>query len=96
MKNAPKREQQHTRGGRGGYTWALKMATDKIRADSAISRPCPRAKSHARIRARHPPRVATCVCARYPRAKLARGHARILSKYLYWEAQDLLGGIKNK
>jgi hypothetical protein len=38
---------------------SVKMATDKIRADSGFTRSCPRPKSCARARARHPPRPAT-------------------------------------
>jgi hypothetical protein len=53
------------------------MATDNIRADSGLAHPRPRAKSHARTRTRHLPRAATCARARHPRARLARGHARV-------------------
>ena len=44
------------------------MATGNICVDSGFACPCPRAKSCARTRARHPPRAATCARARYPRA----------------------------
>ena len=54
----------------------VNLATGKIRADSALSRPHPRAKFYARARARHPPRAANRARARYPRATLARGYAR--------------------
>ncbi|KAG0513221.1 hypothetical protein BDA96_10G083300 [Sorghum bicolor] len=53
------------------------MATGKIRADSGFARPRPRAESHARTRTRHPPRAPTYARARYPRARIARGYARI-------------------
>jgi hypothetical protein len=64
-------------------THRLKMATGKIRADSGFARPCPRPKSCARARARHPQRAATYARACYPRARLARRHARTPARSLH-------------
>jgi hypothetical protein len=52
------------------------MATGKMPVDISAVCPHPRAKSHARARARHPPRAPTCARARYPLACVARGRAR--------------------
>ena len=57
------------------------MASGNISADSGFARPRPRAKSCALTRARHPPQTATCAYARYPRARLARGHARVPARW---------------
>jgi hypothetical protein len=56
------------------------MATGKMPADISAACPHSRAKSHARARARHPPRAPTCARARYPRACVARGRARAREK----------------
>ena len=68
------------------------MATGKIRADSGFARPRPRTKSHARTRTRHPPRAQTSARARYPRARLARGYARIPAKRWRTAGRDPDGG----
>jgi hypothetical protein len=57
--------------------WRLKMATGRMTADTSVSCPHPRPKFRARARARRPPRAASSARARYPRASLARGHARV-------------------
>ena len=54
----------------------LKMATGMLPADTSLTDPHPREKLCARTCPRHPPRVAFCARTRYPRACLARGHAR--------------------
>jgi len=55
----------------------LKMVTGKMPADTGAACPRPRPKFRARTRARHPPRAASHARACYPRACLARGHARV-------------------
>jgi hypothetical protein len=61
-------------------------------ADISVACPHPRAKSHARARARHPPRAPTCARARYPRACVARGRARARKKDAGQELVDLRWG----
>ena len=53
------------------------MATGRMPADTSVSCPHPRPKFRARARARRPPRAASSARAHYPRASLARGHARV-------------------
>lgn len=56
------------------------MATGVTPADTATLRPRPRVESHARARARHPPRAADHARALHSRAFRARGQTRMPAK----------------
>ena len=55
----------------------LKMATDKISADSVLTYPYPRAKYGIHIRARYPLRVRNSIHICYPWITDIRGHIRL-------------------